>query len=821
MADIGSLVIKLAAETAEFREDLGKSARLLEKHADGMRLSLENVAKVAKATFVLAIGVESVSALKELISHTLESVAALQDLAEQSGASATALSGFAPVATISGLAMDQVGQGLVKLSKGLAGIDDETKGASQALQFLGIQAKDASGNLRDPADVMNDVALRLSEFEDGAGKTAIALDLFGKSGAQLLPFLKDLAANQDLNIRLTLDQIEAAEHASKALGRMKAEHNFVAQTLLMEAVPAAEEFVSQLKLMFLGTTNAAEGILKLRNDGTLKEWGQQVAYALAVVVDGLRAVALMVKAVAGSFEVVWADIELLGTFLAGGKGLNPFSEENVATLKAALAKRNAVVENANRNYVELWEMPLLSDRLKARFEELNNVPPPVVREPPKPRLNYSTATGAVTAAEMARIDSEVKRLQAQVDVETGILKDRQRTIDLLESQGYISFREASDARAAAQEDFVEHLRVLSAQEESILREGLARVAKTTQDKLKLQDRLNEVVLKRERLERESLQSNLERQIRLPGETMKELQEQVARAQAQLHATEDQIKTLRENGSISELGSLKRLSSARRSSAEELQALAARARELVEAAPGNDRLAESLRRIEEAARQAADGAQLLGQRALELSDPGAGFAKALRSLGEETELLGKQMEAVTTKAFNGMTDALTNFVMTGKLDFKSLATSIISDLVRIQIQRAITLPLANALGSYFGFASGGVMSAGGPMPLRAYASGGVATSPQLALFGEGSRPEAYVPLPDGRSIPVTMSQAGVGVGGGDVFNISVQVTEGGVGPASGSGEQGRDLGRAISSAVRQELLNQKRAGGLLDPRRMGA
>jgi len=41
MADIGSLVVKLAAETAEFREDLGKSAHLLEKHAESMRGSLE------------------------------------------------------------------------------------------------------------------------------------------------------------------------------------------------------------------------------------------------------------------------------------------------------------------------------------------------------------------------------------------------------------------------------------------------------------------------------------------------------------------------------------------------------------------------------------------------------------------------------------------------------------------------------------------------------------------------------------------------------------------------------------------------------------
>jgi hypothetical protein len=35
----------------------------------------------------------------------------------------------------------------------------------------------------------------------------------------------------------------------------------------------------------------------------------------------------------------------------------------------------------------------------------------------------------------------------------------------------------------------------------------------------------------------------------------------------------------------------------------------------------------------------------------------------------------------------------------------------------------------------------------------------------------------------------------------------------------TGSQGKDLGKAISSAVRQELLNQKRAGGLLDPRKL--
>ena len=54
------------------------------------------------------------------------------------------------------------------------------------------------------------------------------------------------------------------------------------------------------------------------------------------------------------------------------------------------------------------------------------------------------------------------------------------------------------------------------------------------------------------------------------------------------------------------------------------------------------------------------------------------------------------------------------------------------------------------------ANGGIMTSAGPLPLRRYAAGGVANSPQLAVFGERG-PEAYVPLPDGRSIPVKMRQ----------------------------------------------------------------
>lgn len=818
MADLGSLVVKLSAETSEFRADLGRTARLLDRHANDMKTSLQQVSSIARTTFAVAIGATSVAALRDFVSQTIEAAAALQGLSEQTGASAAALSGFAPVATISGTAMEAIGGNLAKLSKGLAGVDDETAGATKALQFLGIRAKEASGTLRDPAEVMNDVALKLAEFEDGAGKTAIAMELFGKSGATMLPFLKDLAENQDLNIRLTAKQIEEADNASKAMGRMRAESNFVAQTLVTAAIPSMSVLTQELKRILLGTDNAVDGIQRMRAEGTLTNWAEKTAYAIAVVIDALRGIGHTIKSVIGSFSAVWADIELAGTFLAGGKGLNPFSDENRSRLQAALEKRNAIVAQSNQNYVELWDMPLLADAVTKRFDEIRKGSEAsnaaIQAAAPRKQLNYSTATGAVSANAMAGIDSEIKRLQGQVDVESAILKDRQRIIDLYESQGYLSFKEASEARLAAQEDFTEKLRALSADEETILRRGLETVAKTTQDKLKLQDRLAEITLKRQRLEREAQQSNLERQIRLPGESMKDLQEQAARGLGELRAVEEQIKTLRETGAISELKSLQQLATARQESGLQLSALARQASELAEAAPGNEKLADALRKIEEAARQAADGASLLTLRVKELSDPEAGFAKGLRSVAEEAEQVGKQMESATTRAFNGMTDALVNFVMTGKLDFRTLANSIISDLIRIQIQRAITLPLANAMAGFFGFARGGVMTSAGPTALRSYASGGIANSPQLALFGEGSRPEAYVPLPDGRSIPVTISGAG---GGGDVFNISVSLTDSGA-SSRGDDPGGRDLGRAIASAVRQELLAQKRAGGLLDGRR---
>jgi tape measure domain-containing protein len=68
---------------------------------------------------------------------------------------------------------------------------------------------------------------------------------------------------------------------------------------------------------------------------------------------------------------------------------------------------------------------------------------------------------------------------------------------------------------------------------------------------------------------------------------------------------------------------------------------------------------------------------------------------------------------------------------------------------------------NSGGSFYGarMAMGGIVTPKGTVSLNRYAMGGIANTPQMAIFGEGRLPEAYVPLPDGRRIPVMMNGAG--------------------------------------------------------------
>ena len=101
------------------------------------------------------------------------------------------------------------------------------------------------------------------------------------------------------------------------------------------------------------------------------------------------------------------------------------------------------------------------------------------------------------------------------------------------------------------------------------------------------------------------------------------------------------------------------------------------------------------------------------------NPIAGIKDGINQIQDSFGDMAANMSQVTQNAFNGMADALTDFVMTGKADFRSLAQSILRDLSSMIIKMMIFNTLKSAAGffgfsdgGYVGFASGGYTGDGG-------------------------------------------------------------------------------------------------------------
>ena len=190
--------------------------------------------------------------------------------------------------------------------------------------------------------------------------------------------------------------------------------------------------------------------------------------------------------------------------------------------------------------------------------------------------------------------------------------------------------------------------------------------------------------------------------------------------------------------------------------------------------------------------------------------GSQMQTQLKSFNDSIKTIQESMADVVVKGIKGMEDALVNFVMTGKLNFKNLANSIISDMARIAIQQTITKPFTNFFTSLFN-ANGNAFIDG---KVQKYAYGGVVNKPTIfpmangiGLMGEAGA-EAILPLRRGSN-----GKLGVQSTSSSIGNIIVNV-DATASAVEGDERRGKELGLAISAAVQSELLQQKRPGGLL-------
>jgi tape measure domain-containing protein len=203
--------------------------------------------------------------------------------------------------------------------------------------------------------------------------------------------------------------------------------------------------------------------------------------------------------------------------------------------------------------------------------------------------------------------------------------------------------------------------------------------------------------------------------------------------------------------------------------------------------------------------------------------GKSFQDGIKSMGDLAGNLGSSFAS----AFEGMADQLTEFVTTGKANFRDFAASVLRDISRMIIRYAIFNAVkgimnifnpAAALGSsaanvaqYAPLAKGGVFAQNG---IQAFARGGIVNKPTVFPFANGiglmgeAGPEAIMPLRRGRD-----GNLGVMSSGGGTTNVVVNVDASGS-KVEGDQSQAKALGNVISAAVQSELVRQKRPGGLL-------
>jgi lambda family phage tail tape measure protein len=125
---------------------------------------------------------------------------------------------------------------------------------------------------------------------------------------------------------------------------------------------------------------------------------------------------------------------------------------------------------------------------------------------------------------------------------------------------------------------------------------------------------------------------------------------------------------------------------------------------------------------------------------------SGINKGLTDLTKTSEDFTTDVAGAVSNAFNGLEDALTSWVTTGKMDFKSLAQSILGDIARIVIRYTVIQPIIKALSGAFGGMFGGGSSSLGGFDLgggmsaistpMTFANGGAFNSGKLIAFANG-------------------------------------------------------------------------------------
>lgn len=253
---LGELTLSLVVRTGAFTAGMtaaerqaNKSLTAIEKRAYKFG---QNLGTAIRGGAVIATA--ALTAVSVAVGQAIDRADEMRDLSIRTGIATEKLSEYAYAAKQTGTDIDGLARGLKLIAKNAAEAADAGSGKGKLFEALGVNVKDAQGNLKQLDQLLPEVADKFQSLEDGTTKAALAQELFGKSGAELIEFLNQGSAGieeagkkvDEFNSRIGTDFSAQADEFNDKLGDLKEIANGFANQIAAQLLPRMIELIDKL-----------------------------------------------------------------------------------------------------------------------------------------------------------------------------------------------------------------------------------------------------------------------------------------------------------------------------------------------------------------------------------------------------------------------------------------------------------------------------------------------------------------------------------------------------------------------------------------------
>lgn len=264
---------------------------------------------------VVEVGKELIASFAENAKEAIEYGDHIRKTSQQIGIATEALQELQYAGKLSGVSAEEMTASVRILSRNMNAAKGGAEEQAQAFHKLGVKVTDAQGKLRSADEVMADVAEKFGPggMPDGAQKTALAMQVFGRAGARLIPMLNEGKEGieelrkeaQELGLVMGEDSTKTAEELGDNLERL----HLVTKGLWRQAIEPLLPALNELVLRFLQWKKANAEITKQRIQAVMKGLIKVVTY-LAEAFEFLVKNATMIKTILGVAGVTGVIITL-------------------------------------------------------------------------------------------------------------------------------------------------------------------------------------------------------------------------------------------------------------------------------------------------------------------------------------------------------------------------------------------------------------------------------------------------------------------------------------------------------------------------------